>query len=160
MVMKCEPIVKALKHCCPAPSKKTRVVLLSAKGKKFNQSIARRWLKYEQIVLICGRYEGVDERINENYVDEEVRIGDYVLMGGEVAAGVIVETVGRLLPGVLGNPDSIVNESFSEDMEKEYAQYTRPPLFEGHAVPEVLLKGNHSEIKKWRAGQSKNRKKT
>lgn len=149
MVMTCEPIVRAIKSVSQNVEKR-RVVVLAAKGKKFTQKVAQRWLKYDHIVLICGRYEGIDERVSKFYADEEIRIGDYVLMGGEVASAVIVETVGRLIPGVLGNPDSIVNESFSSDLLREYAQFTRPPIFEGHEVPQVLLKGNHREIEKWR----------
>lgn len=157
MVMKPEPIARALRSLSLDP-KKSRVVLLAAKGKKFTQAVARKWSKLDQLVLICGRYEGIDERITENFVDDEIRIGDYVLMGGEVAAQVVMEAVGRLLPSVIGNPDSLQDESFGKQDEKEYAQYTRPPEFEGHRVPDVLLKGNHKEIEKWRS-QSRRKKK-
>jgi tRNA (guanine37-N1)-methyltransferase len=150
MVMRCEPIVRALQSV-HLNDTKTRTIVLAAKGKKFNQAMANRWLNYDHLVLICGRYEGVDERIAEHYADEEVRIGDYVMMGGEMAAAVIVETVGRLVPGVVGNPESLVSESFSQVHRKEHAQYTRPPIFEGYSVPDVLLKGHHAEIAKWRA---------
>ncbi|MDB5037834.1 MAG: trmD [Bacteriovoracaceae bacterium] len=160
MVLKCEPIARAVEAAkAKNPDSKTRVIVFSAKGKKFNQTSVHRLLKYEHLILICGRYEGIDERIADYYADEEIRIGDYVLMGGEVAAGVVVEAVGRQVPGVLGNPNSLVAESFSQEILKEHAQYTRPPVFDGHEVPEVLLEGNHSLIEKWRAAKSSERKK-
>jgi tRNA (guanine37-N1)-methyltransferase len=154
MVMKVEPITRAVRAISDGPNLKKRIIVLSAKGKKFDQKIAHRFLSYDQLILICGRYEGIDERVYEHFADEEVRVGDYVLMGGEVAAAVIVEAVARLVPGVLGNPISVEQESFSSVMAREYAQYTRPPEFEGHLVPEVLLKGHHSEIEKWRTLKS------
>lgn len=158
MVMTCKPIVDSLKSL-GQPSKKRRVVVLAAKGKKFSQKMAKRWTKYEEIVLICGRYEGIDERVREFYADEEVRIGDYVLMGGEVAAGVIIETMGRLIPEVLGNPTSLSAESFSESLISEYPQYSRPPVFDQHKVPEVLLSGDHQKIDRWRQQGSALKKK-
>jgi len=151
MVMKPEPIVRALRSIKEVPKEKKRVVLLAAKGRKFSQAMARRYSKLDHLVLICGRYEGIDERVAENFVDEEIRIGDYVLMGGEVAAQVVIEAVSRLLPEVIGNPVSLEDESFGAGSEKEYAHFTRPPDFEGYKVPEVLLKGNHKEILKWRS---------
>lgn len=159
MVLMCEPIVRALRACRSTENpKKTRTILLAAKGKKFTQKVAHRLSKYDQLVFICGRYEGVDERIAEHYIDEEIRIGDYVMMGGEVASMVMIEAIVRLLPGVLGNPLSTQDESFSSAMVEEYGQYTRPREFEGHLVPEVLVRGNHREIEKWRSEKSKKKK--
>ncbi len=156
MIMKVEPLVAALRSI-EKPKENVRRIVLSAKGKEFTQKMAKKWAKEEHLVLICGRYEGIDERVLDYYADEEVRIGNYVLMGGEVAAAVVIETVARLVPGVLGNPESLKDESFSSGTEREYIQYTRPPTFEGHEVPEILLKGNHSEIAKWRKQKKKKR---
>ena len=120
---------------------------------------ARRFSKYSNLILICGRYEGVDERVADYIVDEEISIGDYILTGGEIPAMVLVDSVSRLIPGVLGNPDSLKEESFdlenteednTKDINLEYPQYTKPENFLGMKVPEVLLGGNHSEIEKWR----------
>ncbi len=152
MVLKVEPIVRCL-NAITVSGEKTRVVVLAAKGKKFTQKMSARFAKVDHLILICGRYEGIDERVSQFYADEEVRIGDYVLMGGEAAASVVLEATARHLPGVLGNPDSLIDESFSVGAEREHEQYTRPPDFEGHLVPEVLLKGNHAEIKRWRKQQ-------
>jgi len=149
MVFKCEPVVRSLEKI-DTPKLKTRKILLSAKGRRFTQASARRLSRYEHLIFICGRYEGVDERIAEHYVDEELRIGNYVLMGGELAACVMIEAISRLVPGVLGNQASLEEESFSLKNEKEYKQYTRPRVFEGHVVPEVLVSGHHSKIKEWR----------
>ena len=115
-----------------------------------NQKLAEEMAKKTNIILICGHYEGVDERVVEYYIDEEKRIGEYVLMGGEVAAMVIAESVVRLVPGVLGNPESNQAESHSEPGLLGFPQYTRPEVFEGHQVPEVLLSGDHRAIKQWR----------
>lgn len=177
MVMKVEPIYKAvvansrfkitttkkgLKH-----AKGTRIVLLSAKGEQFTQAKAYELSKYKQVILICGRYEGVDERVADFIVDEEISVGPYVLTGGELPALTIVDAVARLVPGVLGNEESLKEESFSMDVQysappsegarREYDQYTRPEVFSPKKgvkwnVPEVLLRGNHAEIKKWRKG--------
>jgi tRNA (guanine37-N1)-methyltransferase len=149
MVLKVEPIVQCLRSIS-SPKEKTRVVVLAAKGKKFTQKMSARFSKVDHLILICGRYEGIDERVSRYYADEEIRIGDYVLMGGEAAASVVLEATARHLPGVLGNPDSLIEESFSAGAEREHEQYTRPPSFEGHLVPEVLLNGNHAEIQRWR----------
>ena len=128
----------------------TRVILLSAQGQVFSQAFARDLSQNaSHVVLLCGRYEGVDERVSEALITDEVSIGDYVLSGGELAAMVIVDAVVRLLPGALGSETSALNESFSEDM-LDHPQYTRPPDFRGMKVPEVLLGGNHAEIERWR----------
>ena len=133
-------------------------ILLTPQGKKFNQLLAQRLSGKNHLILICGHYEGYDERIR-SLVDEEISIGDYVLTGGEIPAMVIVDTVVRLLPGVIGKEESLKEESFSAGL-LEYPQYTRPEEYKGKKVPPVLLSGNHTEIKKWREQQSKIRTKT
>ena len=129
---------------------KVRTILFSAKGKRYTQETAKRLSQYDQLIFICGRYEGVDERVSQHIADEEISIGDFVLTGGEIPAMLVVDSVTRLLPGVLGNELSAVNESHSEDGYLEHAQYTKPEEFEGWKVPEVLLSGNHKEIELWR----------
>lgn len=148
MVMKPEPIAKALRHAEEVGGK-GRVILLSPAGKRFDQGIARRLSTEKHLVFICGRYEGIDERVRERFVDEELSIGDYILTGGEFPAMVIVDAVSRLIPGVLGCSESSEDESFSADM-LEYPQYTRPPDFEGMKVSEVLLSGHHADVARWR----------
>jgi tRNA (guanine37-N1)-methyltransferase len=192
MVMKPEPLFEAVESlvgmrdaavdvaAAAAPPTKTAIVLLSAAGKMFRQESARRFAGLERIALICGRYEGVDERVAEHLATDEISIGDFVLSGGELAAAMILDAVTRLIPGALGNEDSIVNESFSAGAVPserarhavplhraddsfsanaihaadrgilDYPHYTRPPSFRGWDVPEVLLGGNHEEIRKWR----------
>jgi len=152
MLMKVEPIASALKSLGKT-SKKSLVVLTTPDGEKFTDKTARELANYEQIVIICGRYEGVDERIRELFVDREISIGDYVLSGGENAASVIVESVSRFIPGVLGNELSPENDSFKKGL-LEYPQYTRPEEFEGHTVPHLLLSGNHQGINEWRRKES------
>lgn len=152
MVMKPEPIVRlleALKAQGPLPW----VVLLSPQGHMFNQDCARRWSTLPRLVLVCGRYEGVDERVAEHFADEEISLGDFVVTGGELPAMVILDAVTRLLPGVLGNAASAASESFVEPV-LEYPQYTRPRDFCGHRVPEILLSGDHAAIQRWRRGQA------
>lgn len=151
MVMKVEPIWKAVESLKVAHADLSRrIVLLSAKGKPFRQEDARRLSAYEQIVLICGRYEGVDERVAEYVADEELSIGDFVLTGGELPALVIVDAVARLVPGVLGNETSADTESHREPGYLEHPQYTKPEVFNEWCVPEVLLSGNHADIDRWR----------
>ena len=128
----------------------TAVVLLSASGKLFRQETARRFASLERIVFLCGRYEGVDERGAEHLADEELSVGDFVLSGGELAAATVIDVVSRLKEGVLGNRDSAVYESFGEDGLLDCPQYTRPAEFRGWKAPEVLLGGNHEEIRQWR----------
>ena len=206
MVMKCEPLFEAVESLLGAkaeagPPAGTAIVLLSAAGKLFRQETARRFAKLERIVLICGRYEGIDERVAQHLATDEISIGDFVLSGGELPAAMILDAVTRLIPGALGNEDSTVNESFSElkvDADRarpresirdlrhavplqsggrvnmnaastdriathqhstshgilDYPHYTRPPSFRGWDVPEVLLGGNHEEIRRWRAEQA------
>lgn len=132
----------------------TRTILLSAKGKTFTQADARRLVAYDQIILVCGRYEGVDERVAEHFADEELSIGDYVLTGGELPAMVVVDAVARLIPEVLGNSASIETESHSEEGIVEYPQYTKPEVFRDMRVPDILVSGHHAEIAEWRKEQS------
>ena len=157
MVMKPEPIVLAVESAMARAQARgvvnTRVVLMSPAGNPYKQETSARLSQYEHLVFICGHYEGVDERVSQLVVDEEISIGDYVLTGGELPAMVVVDSVARLIPGVLGSDDSSLDESFAANL-LEYPQYTRPREFRGVSVPEVLLSGNHKEIAKWRRGQS------
>ncbi|MCE5300606.1 MAG: tRNA (guanosine(37)-N1)-methyltransferase TrmD, partial [Spirochaetia bacterium] len=149
MVMKIEPVHRALLSVnSEVPGVKCKNVLLSASGVKLTQKKVEEYAKLDRLVLLCGRYEGVDERVL-NYIDEEVCIGDYVLSGGEFGSLVIIEAVIRLLPGVLGNSDSAVNESFTSGI-LDYPHYTRPRKYDGYAVPDELLSGNHKEIERYR----------
>jgi tRNA (guanine37-N1)-methyltransferase len=149
MLLKPQPLFEAVEAIWPERTPKQRVILLSAQGRKFTQQVARELLSYDELLLICGRYEGVDERVAEHLANEELSIGDYVLSGGELAAACVIDTVARLLPGVLGNQDSSVNESFEEGI-LDCPQWTRPADFRGWKVPDALLSGNHAEIRKWR----------
>jgi tRNA (guanine37-N1)-methyltransferase len=149
MLLKPEPIFDAVETIWPSRAAGKRVILLSAQGRKFNQRIARELLENDELLLICGRYEGVDERVAEHLADDELSIGDYVLSGGELAAAVVVDAIARLLPGVVGNQESTVQESF-EDGVLDCPQWTRPAEFRGWKAPEILLGGNHAEIEKWR----------
>jgi tRNA (guanine37-N1)-methyltransferase len=150
MVLKCEPIFSAVESIWPERQTGQTVALLSAQGRQFDQSIANRLKASAELLLICGRYEGVDERVAEHLADEELSIGDFVLSGGELAAALVVDCVARLLPGVLGNQDSALQESFSDAGLLDCPQYTRPADFRGWKAPEVLLSGNHEEIRRWR----------
>jgi len=164
MIFKVEPLFKAVatfKKLKVKSSKlkiKRRVILFSAKGKQFVQADARRLAKYDQLILICGRYEGVDERVAKYIADEELSVGNFVLTGGEIPAMIIVDTVSRLIPEVLGKKESLEEESFLKVQSSkfkvqsylEYPQYTRPEKFRGWKVPEVLLSGNHKKIEEWR----------
>lgn len=148
MIMKPEPLAGAIRAAKKkAPASKT--ILLTPQGRPFNQRVARGFASYDGVILVCGRYEGVDERICHDLIDDEISIGDYVLTGGELAAMVIIDAVTRLIPGTLGGKDSAEKDSFSNGI-LEHAHYTRPRTFEGTEVPEVLLSGNHKEIEKWR----------
>jgi tRNA (guanine37-N1)-methyltransferase len=148
MVMKVEPIALAIESVkTQNPSAWT--IYLTPQGKPLHQDLARRLSTQPHLILICGRYEGVDERVREFFIDEEISIGDYVLTGGELAAMVLIDAVSRFIPGVLGSDRSAAEDSFYNSL-LEYPQYTRPPNFKGHCVPEVLLSGNHSAIFLWR----------
>lgn len=182
MVMKPEPLFEAVESLVGADAKangasqQTSIILLSASGKTFQQETARSLAKSQRIILLCGRYEGVDERVAEHLATDEISVGDFVLSGGELAAALVMDAVVRLIPGALGNEDSTVNESFSlldDDLNAghvpatdtsirslgadkrsrcllDYPHYTRPPSFRGWDVPGILLSGNHEEIRKWR----------
>lgn len=178
MIMKPEPIHKALKSIDAIPfskttglnkikrivtgkiAKKKRTVVLSPRGRQFDQALAQQWSQFDEITFICGRYEGIDQRVIDHMVDEEVSVGPYVLAGGELGALIMIEAVSRLIPGVLGNEDSIKEETFSvfpskdtsnqKQIEKEYPQYTKPANFLGWEVPKILLSGDHKRIEKWR----------
>jgi len=163
MLMKIEPLYLALKSLNKEKKEeKRKIILLSASGKKWNQKLAKKYSKLDELVLICGRYEGVDNRI-KHFIDEEISIGDYVLTGGELPALVIVDSITRLLPGVLGNKESFIEESHTNDGILEYPQYTRPAIFNAnnkdYKVPKVLLSGNHKEINSWRKKKMKRNKK-
>src|SRR5271165_3928512 len=145
MLLKPQPIFEAVEAIQP-----TRTILLSAQGKRFDQAAARRLAEYPEVLLICGRYEGVDERVAEHLADEELSVGDFVLSGGELPAAVVIDATARLIAGVLGNENSAVAESFGEEGLLDCPQYTRPADFRGWNVPEVLVGGNHEQIRKWR----------
>jgi tRNA (guanine37-N1)-methyltransferase len=155
MVLKPDPIFSGVEALTGKSKREdfgpdTRVILLSPQGRVFSQALALDFSRTaKQIVMLCGRYEGVDERVSEALVTDEISIGDYILSGGEPAAMVVLDTIVRLLPGALGSDTSAVYESFSEQL-LDYPQYTRPPEFRGMKVPEVLLSGNHAEIERWR----------
>jgi tRNA (guanine37-N1)-methyltransferase len=155
MLLKCEPLFEAVEAILPERGPSRRVVLLSAQGRKFDQAIAREYAKLDELLLICGRYEGVDERVAEHLADDEISIGDFVLSGGELPAAIVIDAVARLQEGVLGNRESAVNESFSEPGMLDCPQYTRPEEFRGWKVPETLLGGNHAHIKEWRKRAAK-----
>lgn len=144
MVLRVDILAKAIGH-----PRGVRTILTSASGKPYNQKKARELSKLKAIIIVCGHYEGVDQRFIDKYIDEEISIGDYVLTGGEIPAMVIIDSIVRLLPGVLKKEEAAINESFTENL-LEGPQYTRPDDFEGHKVPTVLLSGNHSKIEKWR----------
>ena len=154
MVLKCEPIFRAAEEIWPERGAGRKVILLSAQGSMFDQAMANRLKENEELLLICGRYEGVDERVSEHLADAEISIGNYVLSGGELAAAVVVDAVARLLPGVLGNEASSAFESFQETGHGEglldCPHWTRPAEFRGWKAPEVLLAGNHEEIRRFR----------
>ncbi len=152
MVLKPEPVFEAVESVlglaptCP-------IILLTPQGRVFNQALAQELSAHERIALLCGRYEGVDERIRRHLVTDEVSIGDYVLTGGELPALILIDAVARLLPGALGDPDGASDDSHASGL-LEYPHYTRPPEFRGESVPEVLLSGDHAKIAKWRREQS------
>ena len=150
MVMKPEPIFEAVESLA-APG--SRVILMSPQGRRFDQSVAQSLARERHLVLVCGHYEGVDERVRQALVTDEISIGDYILTNGVLAAAVIVDAVVRLIPGVLGGEGATEEESFTNGL-LEYPQYTRPPEFRGMTVPDVLLSGNHKDVAAWRARQS------
>jgi tRNA (guanine37-N1)-methyltransferase len=151
MVMKVEPVAKAIKSL--QPSEQDPVILMTPQGEMFTQDLAKELAGYPRLILVCGHYEGVDERIRGHLVNREISIGDYILTGGELAALVLVDAVSRLIPGVLGNAESAPGDSFSNGL-LEYPQYTRPSEYLGWTVPDVLLSGHHREIELWRKRES------
>ena len=158
MVMKPEPVFEAVESVLGSESDPTQlapvpVILLTPQGRVFTQRIAEELSRHERIVLLCGRYEGVDERIREHQVTDEISVGDYVLTGGELPALLLIDAVSRLIPGVLGDPTGAEDDSHSKGL-LEYPHYTRPPEFRGWKVPEVLLSGDHAKIEKWRREQA------
>lgn len=153
MVMQAEPIYKAYQSICDGLEHKPYVVYMSPKGKVFSQGKAVQLSQVEDLVILCGHYEGVDQRIIDKIVDEEISIGDYVLTGGEIPAMAVIDSVSRMVEGVLSNEDSFTDESHYNGL-LEYPHYTRPPVFMGREVPEVLLSGNHALISKWRREKS------
>jgi len=172
MLIRPEPVYNALKNLAPSrKNAKEKIILFSPKGKLLNQKLVQKITELDRITLICGHYEGVDERIRKHMADDEISIGNYVLSGGEIPAMVIVDSVSRLLPGVLKKENASEIESFSPGLKKltkndkktglllEYPQYTRPPIFRGWKVPDVLLSGNHQKIAKWRIKKVKTKKK-
>ena len=152
MVMQAQPIYDAYQSIAEK-AKGARVVYMTPQGRPFTQRIAEELSKEENLVFLCGHYEGIDERIIEEIVTDEISLGDFVLTGGELSAITIIDAVSRLVPGVLGKEDSFADESFSDGL-LEYPQYTRPPVFHGKEVPEILLSGHHANIAKWRREQS------
>ncbi len=165
MVMKPEPWGEAIDAVAGQSDEAIDLVILTPAGKQFNQRVAEEFSKSAHLLFACGRYEGIDARVADFYRGvknvrvHEISIGDYVLNGGEVAAMVIIEAVTRLIPGVIGNPESLAEESHNELGNVEYPNYTKPAQWRGHAVPEILLSGNHGEIAKWRAAQAELRSK-
>ncbi len=168
MVMKVEPFYRALKDLKATKAgggtaAKTRVILLSAKGKRFKHADAVRLSEYKRLVLLCGRYEGVDERVAAHLADEEISIGDFVLTGGELPAMTVIDAVSRHVPGVLGDAESLAKESHADEGVTEYPHYTRPDVFSPRKgvrwkVPDVLLSGDHAKVGEWRAKKEKRRK--
>lgn len=155
MILMIGPIYRAVKQL---KKKQSKVILLTPQGKVFNQKIAKRLSQKKHLILLCGHYEGVDERVRKHLVDEEISIGDYILTGGELPAMIVVDTIVRLIPKVIKKKEAIIEESFSENL-LEYPQFTRPPEFKDWKVPEVLLSGNHLKIKKWRESKALERTK-
>jgi len=157
MILKPGPIFEAVESIKPGhadqESSQLPVILLTPQGRLFSQEVAYELSKYSHLILICGRYEGVDERVRQHLVTDEISIGDYVLSGGELAAMVVVDAVVRLLPGVLGSEDSAIDDSHANGL-LEYPQYTRPAVYRGWSVPQILLSGDHAQIAKWRHEQA------
>jgi len=163
MVLQCEPLFKAVEAIIKSTENraqrtekgksKPKVIFLTPQGRSFSQKKAKEMLEDEHLILLCGHYEGIDQRVRDSLVDEEISVGDYILSGGEVAAMVIVDVLARLIPGVVGDYDSVENESF-EDNLLDYPQYTKPRDFRGKFVPSVLLSGDHKKIQEWRKEQA------
>ncbi len=159
MVMMPDPLFRAVESVSSRHPRGGRVILFSAYGRVLDQQRVKELAAMEHLILICGRYEGVDQRVIDELVDEEISLGEYVLMGGEVAAEALLEAVSRMLPGVVGNPESVQADSFYEQDQCTFPQYTQPRSYRGLDVPEVLLSGNHREIMAWRTQHRKSRRK-
>jgi tRNA (guanine37-N1)-methyltransferase len=159
MVMKPEPVFEAVETVLgldphrPPPKSTPPIIMLTPQGRVFTQSVAEELVQYEKIALLCGRYEGMDERIRKHLVTDEISIGDYVLTGGELPALILIDAVSRLIPGVLGDPDGAIDDSHATGL-LEYPHYTRPPEFRGWKVPDILQSGDHGKIEQWRREQS------
>ncbi|MCX7123879.1 MAG: tRNA (guanosine(37)-N1)-methyltransferase TrmD [Gammaproteobacteria bacterium] len=153
MVMMAEPLSQAIEAAKMILGPEARVVYLSPQGGRFNQKKAETVLAYQSLILICGRYEGVDQRLLDRMVDEAISLGDFVVSGGELPAMMLLDAVSRLIPGVLGDPQSLVQESFQGEAESDYPVYTEPRIWHEQAIPEVLLSGHHEKIKEWREMQ-------
>jgi tRNA (guanine37-N1)-methyltransferase len=149
MVMKAEPLMRAVEEIRATRGEPDSVVLLSPQGRTFTQAEAERLTRLGHIVLLCGRYEGMDERVRDTVATEEISIGDYVLSGGELAALVVVDAISRLVPGVVGDEQSVAQDSFARGL-LDYPHYTRPAEIAGHRVPDVLLSGHHGDVRRWR----------
>ncbi|GAP14034.1 tRNA (Guanine37-N(1)-) methyltransferase [Longilinea arvoryzae] len=152
MVMKCEPVFAAVEDVLGAPPA-CPVIMMTPQGRTFTQHVAQELVAYPRLALVCGRYEGIDERIREHLITDQISIGDYVLTGGELPALVLIDAITRLIPGALGDPDGAQDDSFASGL-LEYPHYTRPPEFRGWGVPEVLQSGDHGAIARWRREQS------
>src|SRR5437868_4251666 len=157
MVILCEPVYAAVEAVQAMAAEPALVVMLTPAGERLTQPVVQELAQHRRLLLLCGRYEGFDERIRQGLKPREISIGDFVCNGGEVPAMVVIDTVIRYVPGVLGDPDSLVEESHSEEGRLEYPQYTRPRVFRGMEVPEVLLSGNHQAVARWREEQSRAR---
>jgi tRNA (guanine37-N1)-methyltransferase len=163
MVIQIEPVYKTIKKIYKRKNKNTRVILLTPQGDSLDQNKVKKLSKYKRLIFIAGHYEAIDARV-DNFIDEKISLGNFVLTGGELAAACVIDSVARLVPGVVGKEESVQDESFSEYNKKteefniEFPQYTRPEEFRGYKVPEVLLSGHHGNIKKWREEQTKHRK--
>ena len=153
MVLKPEPLFDAVESIATAES---TVILMSPQGRTFTQEIAKELSDLEHIVLLCGHYEGFDERVREHLVNDEISVGDYVLTGGELPALTVIDSTVRLLPGVVGNSDSLASETFENDL-LEYPQYTRPAVYRGWSVPDVLMSGHHAQVAEWRRRKQEER---
>jgi tRNA (guanine37-N1)-methyltransferase len=153
MVMMVEPLVSAIRSARSQMSQ-PKVIYLTPSGTTLNQSLVKEFANYQELILLCGRYEGIDQRVIDLEVDFEISLGDYILMGGEIPAMALMEAVSRLIPGILGNPASVVSESFSDNFDLEPPQFTKPRDFEGLSVPEILLSGDHLKISRWKHQQS------
>lgn len=157
MILKSDVLARALKSIVAptaiSKTKKFKIILMSASGVPYKQKMAQDFSKLDHLILVCGHYEGIDQRFIDKYVDEEISIGDYILTGGEIPAMAVVDSITRLVPEVLKKPEATINESFSTNL-LEHPQYTRPEKFEGKKVPDVLLSGNHAAVDKWRSQKS------